>query len=128
MPDFREALENCQPEWYQEIGDSIRVSFQTLQIQSEALRDGLAADLKRHGYNVERSGELIWAIEELRKLKAEMLKDWPWEDRPFPPLNRQLVQESRAAFVRGEGEFVTDMIRRLESCDFRSMTQHLRTT
>jgi hypothetical protein len=77
------------------------------------LRDGPLRTLHAHGYDIVNAAQLESDIADLRKLKADVLEDWPWSDRSLPPVDRQMVQESRAAIARGEGERIEDLIRRL---------------
>jgi hypothetical protein len=39
---------------------------------------------------------------------------WEMLDRPRKPLNRERIAESQAAYNRGEGEPISDVIARLE--------------
>ncbi len=44
----------------------------------------------------------------------ECMTRWEMLDRPRKPLNHERIAESRAAYERGEGEAVSDVIARLE--------------
>jgi hypothetical protein len=44
----------------------------------------------------------------------ECMARWEMLDRPRKPLNRERIAEAQAAYQRGEGEFVSDVVARLE--------------
>jgi hypothetical protein len=79
------------------------------------LRDGMVKLVQDHGYEVANASRLERDIEELRSLRKEVIESWRGSDLPPPPVDRKMVEESRAAIARGEGEDIKDLIARLES-------------
>jgi hypothetical protein len=102
------VCENCD-----ELGRMLDSRFnEALRILTD-LRDGPVRLLQEHGHEVENAPQLARAIEELQELKHGILDDWPWSDRELPPVDWEMVEASRAARQRGEGEPIQDLIRRL---------------
>jgi hypothetical protein len=80
------------------------------------MRDGVVNVLQRLDYEVANAAQLDKEIADLRELKVTVLKDWPWEDRELPAVDRAMVARSREAIARGEtGIRVEDLIRDLEN-------------
>jgi hypothetical protein len=110
---IRGLLKGRVSENWDELGRMLDSHFsEALKILTD-LRDGPVRLLQEHGHEVENAPQLGRAIEELEELKHGILDDWPWSDRKLPPVDRQMVAESRAAIKRGEGERIEDLIRRL---------------
>jgi hypothetical protein len=68
---------------------------------------------RENGIEVRRTGELDAAAAELADLRKEILDTWPWSSKALPPADRGMIERSRAAIARGEGEPVEDVIRRI---------------
>ena len=68
--------------------------------------------LQEQGFEVTGTSQLSREIEELKTLKSDIHKNWPWSTQALPPVDRKMVAESRAAFRRQEGESIDDLIRR----------------
>jgi hypothetical protein len=112
LPAFWNMIEDYPPEGFQEIGHTIASQFDNQLKMGEELRDKIIKILRDHEYKVGNAAALDQEIRELRTLKAEMLKDWPWEDRPLPAVDRAMVTRSRDAIACGEkGLRVEDLIR-----------------
>jgi len=111
LPKFWSLLEDCPPEAFQTIGNELRSFFDNSIVTHERARDALIKNLRDRGYEVNNSDRLDWIIGELREMKAEVLKDWPWEDRPLPPVDRGMVARARAS---KNGLRVEDLIRTFE--------------
>jgi hypothetical protein len=106
-------IENAPLESYDDLGHSLEALFrQDLEIMKRHL-NGPVRLLEAHGYEVEASRDLAQAIEDMEKLRKEVLDDWPWSSQDFPPVDRAMVAESRAAIGRQEGVPIEDVIRRL---------------
>lgn len=53
-------------------------------------------------------------IQTIQALRTGVVQNWPWSKLPPPPVDRGMVERSRAAFRRGEvGESVSELIHRL---------------
>jgi hypothetical protein len=105
----------CVPaENFDETGRSLESFLDNLLRHFAELRDQRVSLLLDRGYEVRNADCLARDIEDLQALKTETLGDWPWswEDRP-PPLNREMVERSRATIALGGGEPIEDLIRRL---------------
>ena len=68
----------------------------------EKLKSGFVKRLEDQGVHVEDTQKLADAIEELRQWRDDFFADWPAELEPLPALDRDLVDQVRAAFGRGE--------------------------
>jgi len=77
------------------------------------LRDGVVRLLQERGYEIANADQLGQSILELQELKKGVLANWPWSNQDLPPVDREMVKRSRAAILRGEGESVEELIRRL---------------
>ena len=106
-------MTGCPFENLDEVGRGLESRFDEMLKTLIDLRDGPVKLLQEEGHDVENSVQLNRAIEEVQELKKSVLEDWPWSDQELPPVNRQMVAESRAAIKRGEGERIEDLIRRL---------------
>lgn len=98
------------------IEDQAAVSFDELGREVEAGFDQMLNALTNLcGETVEGSDEarLRAEIDDVREFKESVLKMWPWTYRPKSPIDWQMVAESRAAFARGEGIPIEDLIREL---------------
>ena len=86
------------------------------QLQSLiTLRHGTVQTLETLGYAVENASRLSQEIDELQKLKKKIFESWPWSSDAPPPVDRNMVAESRAAIARGDkGEHIEDLIHRLQ--------------
>lgn len=111
--NIRDLLKGRVSESWDELGRMLESRFsETLKILTD-LRDGPVRLLQEHGHEVENAAQLDRAIEELQDLKHGALDGWPWSDRELPPVDWEMVEASRAARQRGEGEPIEDLIRRL---------------
>jgi len=65
----------------------------------------------RHtGHAVEGQEKIPEALRDATGLRDHLVKTWPWDDRPVLPLNRQMIEESRASRERGESLDVADIL------------------
>jgi hypothetical protein len=112
MPKFWDAIEHCSPESLQYIGEWIQSSYDEFSKKMIGLRDFLIKNLRDRGYEVRNANQLNWVIQELHSLKAEILKDWPWEDQSLPPVDREMVARSRTS---KSGVRIEELIHSLES-------------
>lgn len=79
-------------------------------------RDGLLAMARKHGIPVPNAVQLEEHIAHWQGVKANLVDCWPWTDSPLPPVDRDMVARSRAAFQAGErGEDIDALIERLRS-------------
>jgi hypothetical protein len=110
---IRDLLTGSVCEDWDEVGKALEARFdETLKILTD-LGDGSAKLLKNNDHEVENAVQLDQAIEELLELKQGVLEDWPWSYQELPPVDREMVAASRAAFKRGEGERIEDLIVRM---------------
>lgn len=114
IPTFWHDLEESAPEFHQELGKSLESAFDRILSERVGLRDHIVKKLQTLGFEVGNAKDLEQEIVELQSLKETVLKDWPWEDRPLPPVDWNLVAESRSAFARNEGVRLEEIIRRME--------------
>jgi hypothetical protein len=84
-------LEDIDPKSYQSVGKSIKADLEQM-INTLEQMSAIAASLSRLGYDVENKSPLDLEIQAMRAVKAEILSDWPWEDRPLPPIDRKMVE------------------------------------
>jgi hypothetical protein len=109
----KEKIVGCPRESWDDLGKGLASRFDKRLQSLTDLRDGSVRALQERGYEVENAPQLERAIEELRELKERTLANWPWTDKELPPVDRNMVAESRAALARGEGERIDDLIGRL---------------
>jgi len=114
LPRFWSSVEDCPPELFQQIGETVAACFDSrLQLLAK-LRDGVVKSLSQHEYRVDNSENLHREADELRLLKEEILTDWPWQDRPLPEVDRSMVARSRTAIRRGDmGESLENLLNSL---------------
>ena len=77
------------------------------------------ASVARHyadlaGREVARLAQLEEQAEQFPRWVEECMVRWEMLERPRKPLNRERIAKSQAAYARGEGEPVTDVIARLK--------------
>jgi hypothetical protein len=112
---WEEHLKGQPFENLDDLGKAFESLINKAQVDLVDLRDGPLRILQDLGFAIDNRDEIDRDIEDLRKLKADVLQDWPWSDRVLPPVNRRMVEESRAAVARGEkGDSIKDLIRRLD--------------
>lgn len=97
---------------YQDVGLSLRGLFErTLNVLNRV--QWWARNVAREtGHPVEGLERLDQDIQGFQRQRDRIVENWPWEDRPWPPLNREMVAESRASSARGEGEDVSTLLDR----------------
>jgi hypothetical protein len=103
-----------EPEEIDGLGKEIVSGIEKLLNGLVELQDGMVKLLKDHGYEVTNAARLERDIEEMRSLRKEVIESWRGSDLPPPPVDRKMVEESRAAIARGEGEDIKELIARLE--------------
>jgi hypothetical protein len=108
----RLATQNRLPD-LQEAGKSMRDLVERwIRLLREV--DRVAGKLGRDtGDAIEGRDLLPEAAREARGLLDYLQKTWPWADSPALPLDRKMVEESRAARARGESCDVTALVRSL---------------
>jgi hypothetical protein len=114
---LEEGLEKLEGKPFENLdilGNKVRSKFDESITRMTDLRENLVGLLLQEGHEVKNAPKLDAAIEEMRNLRDEFFKDWPWATRQRPPVNRKMIAESRAAIERGEGESVRDMIHKLD--------------
>lgn len=82
------------------------------------LRDGAVATVSKHGLEVPNAAKLDEHLAVWEAVKADLVDCWPWSTVPvpLPPVDREMVARSRAAFQAGEpGEEIDAIIERLRS-------------
>jgi hypothetical protein len=110
---WAEALAGQIPD-RKERGETLR---SRLERASQTLARGAAiartcADLS--GYRVARLSQFEQQAREFPLWVAECMARWDMLDRPRKPLNRERIAQSQAAYQRGEGEPVAEVIARLK--------------
>lgn len=79
-------------------------------------RDGPLSMARRHGIAVDNAAKIEEHIAHWEAVKANLVDCWPWTDAPLPPVDREMVARSRAAFEAGDpGEDIDVLIARLRS-------------
>ncbi len=68
--------------------------------------------LRKLGNDFRNLTELQFEIDALLALKEKITANWPWSAAP-PPLDKEMVARSRAAFERGEGKTVEELLKGL---------------
>lgn len=110
---LQETLKKSPFENFDKVGRQLESLFTKLLESHINFRDGPIRLLETAGYEVENAERLRREIDDLVSLKEHIFRDWPWSSQPLPPVDRQMVAESRAAIARKEGEDIQDLIRRL---------------
>lgn len=79
-------------------------------------RDGPLVMARKHGIKVPNADKLDEQISYWEAVKANLVDCWPWTDAPLPPVDREMVARSTAAFEAGEpGDDIDALIERLRS-------------
>ena len=100
-------------EEFDRLGRTVEAVFDKLLGSIARLKDRWIALAHECGMEVAKEGDLDATVQELTALRASLFENWPWTSRGLPPVDREMVERSRAARGRGEGEPVEDIIRRL---------------
>jgi hypothetical protein len=107
------ALGGSPGEEFDRLGRTLGVVFDRLIASMDQLKAHWVELAHENGTQVRRAGELDAASAELADLRKEILGTWPWSSKALSPVDRGMVERSRAAAARGEGEPVEDVIRRI---------------
>ena len=103
VDEFRETIER----FLDLLAGRIRVTTQ--------LRDLAEEIAARQGQPAVDEGVFGNTINELQGMRDRIADFWSWMNAPRPPLDRRMVEESRASRVRGESEDARDLFARLQS-------------
>jgi hypothetical protein len=106
-------LTGCVVEDADDLGKRLETLFQTGQSKLTEIKNDRVLPLQEHGHDVRNADRLEATIIRMTQLKTHVAKTWPWTSRKLPPVNRKMVAESRAAFARGKGVSIEDVIRNL---------------
>jgi hypothetical protein len=107
----REEIIGFPVEDVDELGKALLSIIDLNLVKLIGMRDEVVRLLQKHGYEIKNAERLDTEIEELTRLKANLLAAWPWSSRTLPPVNRKMVAESRAAIVHGKGMSMEEVIR-----------------
>jgi len=77
------------------------------------LSDGPVAACQQHNLPIPNAGQLRNEIKRWRDFEESVLKSWPWSTRQRKPVNKAMIEESKRAFERREGESIEDLVKRL---------------
>jgi hypothetical protein len=110
---IRDLMTGSVGEDWDEVGKALESRFDETHKLLTDLRDGPEKSHQENGHEVANAPQLDQAIEELQELKQGVLNDWPWSDQELPSVDREMVAASRAAFKRGEGERIENLIHRM---------------
>jgi hypothetical protein len=109
-----ELIKGCPSENWDEAGTHLEARFSGMLKDLTELRDGPVKFLQEHGYPIGNAGQLDSDIGELRELKQGVLGDWPWSNKPLPPVDWEMARKAMADMKKGKpGEPLEDLIRRL---------------
>jgi hypothetical protein len=95
-----------------ELGREIVETIDSLLPAMTELEDGVVTIFQQHKIEVPNAGELRAEIAALIAIRSTVCDTWPRLDQ-LPPVDRNMIAESRASFDRGEGEPIDELIRRL---------------
>ena len=99
---WRETVDGVPCDDLEELRRAVEEHIDERLAALTALRDGPVKMLEVRGVPVENAQQLEDGIQDLRELKENIFKDWPPSDKQPSPLNRQAIDEARAAIRRGE--------------------------
>jgi len=106
-------LRNHAFENVDDIGEAL-VAYVDEKIKSlTELRDGPVKLLMEKGFEIKNFAQLTSEIAELVAQRTSIDESWPWSTLPMPPVDEEMLKESKAAFARGEGIPIQDLIREL---------------
>src|SRR5260370_12766186 len=98
--DFRQVLAKTWEvmktfpleENYDSIGKKIELNFNNRLEFLQSLQEGTER-LRKTGFGIDQQllDRLGREIEELRRMKESVLRDWPWSTYELPPLNKEMV-------------------------------------
>ena len=107
------SVDGSPGEEFDRLGTTVEAVFEKLLGSIARLKDRWVALAHECGMEVAKESDLEATVRELTALRASLFESWPWTSRGLPPVDRAMVERSRAAVARGEGEPVEDIIRRL---------------
>lgn len=113
LSDSIRAIDGSPGEEFDRLGRTVGLVFDRLIASMDQLKARWVELARENGIEVRRTGELDAAAAELADLRKEILDTWPWSSKALPPADRGMIERSRAAIARGEGEPVEDVIRRI---------------
>jgi hypothetical protein len=107
------TLDGVPGEEFDRLGRTLETVFDKLTGSMSRLKVRWVELARECGMEVSRAAELESARADLVALRQEILGTWPWSANELPPVDRGMVERSRAAVARGEGEPIEDVIRRV---------------
>lgn len=105
-------------EQFDELGRSLSSVVSTALRALCDFRDGEVATSRKHGVEVPNAAKLDEHIAHWQAVKRDLVDLWPWSTipLPLPPVDREMVARSRAAYQASErGEDINALIERLRS-------------
>lgn len=105
-------------EEFDDLGHSVTSVVSTALNNLCGFRDGQLAVVRRYEIEVPNAAKLDELVADWEAVKADLVDGWPWSTVPvpLPPVDREMVARSRAAFRAGEpGEEIGALIERLRS-------------
>jgi hypothetical protein len=109
----KKDLTGCPAEDLDDVGGPLESLFERALAVLLRMRDGPVRSLQEHEYEVKNADRLDAEIEEISRLKTNVMAVWPWTSRKLPPVNRKMVAESREAIAQGKGMSMEEAIRSL---------------
>jgi hypothetical protein len=107
------TVDGSPGEEFDRLGTTVAAVFEKLLGSITRLKDRWVALAHECGMEVVKERDLEATVRELTALRESLFESWPWTSRGLPPVDRAMVERSRAAAARGEGEAVEHIIRRL---------------
>jgi len=115
---FWEEIKGELSEWSQESLDAIGQFIGDFLERVERTLQEVVQDARRitntTGHDIKGVGSLIEAAARLKDLRSSIMKNWPWENEPWPPLNKEMRDRARSG-QDGPGESSEDFLRRMEA-------------
>jgi len=93
----------------QQAGEMLRAVFEVALLILPKVGDCILG-AERKGYTVAKTAEFEQAMKDLRHMNQHLLDQWP-------AIDAKQVEESRAAFARGEFQSAEDVVRELHRSD-----------
>jgi len=97
---------------FDETGNSLSELVDSMLSRIDKLMDAVTF-FHTKNIGIPNASELVDQSNRWLSVQENVVGTWPWSYREPPPVDRNMIAESREAFKRGEGVAIEDLIRQL---------------
>jgi len=99
---WREHVDGVACEDFDELKNLLESLIDERIANMTRIQANVVAPLAKNGVQVENAQQLEESIRDLRKFRADIIKDWPVPNKRPSPVNRKSISDARVAIRRGD--------------------------